>query len=98
MCVLLGVASIGSLLKTSVVKISRSPLLSEFFVSLCAFALCLCRHMGSAKFGSFLFLAAVLTKGAELVFCVEFPFLRPPSGPLASLSALATTYYGGHEC
>ncbi|CAM9755489.1 unnamed protein product [Laminaria digitata] len=52
------------------------------------------RQMGSAKFGSFLFLAAVLTKTAELAFCVRFPLFRPPIGPLALLSALATTYYG----
>ena len=62
---------------------------------LAAFALlCVCRQLGSAKFGSFLFLAAVLSKSIELAFCVQFPFLRPPLGPLATLSALAVTYYG----
>lgn len=50
--------------------------------------------MGSAKFGSFVFLAAALTKTAELALCVRFPFFRPPMGPIAILSALATTYYG----
>lgn len=52
------------------------------------------RHMGSAKFGSFLLLAAVLTKTTELALCLQNPYLRPPSGPHAILSALATTYYG----
>lgn len=55
---------------------------------------CFCRHLGSAKFGSFLFLAAVLSKSIELALCVQFPFLRPPLGPLAILSAVAMTYYG----
>ena len=55
-----------------------------------------CRQMGSAKFGSFVFLAAALTKTAELAVCVRFPLFRPPMGPIAILSALATTYYG--EC
>ncbi|CAM9133580.1 unnamed protein product [Pylaiella littoralis] len=52
------------------------------------------RHLGSAKFGSFLFLTAVLSKSIELALCVQFPFLRPPLGPLAVLSAVAMTYYG----
>lgn len=58
------------------------------------FCACFCRHLGSAKFGSFLFLAAVLSKSIELALCVQFPFLRPPLGPLAILSAVAMTYYG----
>eukprot|EP00903_Cladosiphon_okamuranus_P013164 g12277.t2 len=52
------------------------------------------RHLGSAKFGSFLFLAAVLSKSIELALCAQFPFLRPPLGPLPTLSAVAVTYYG----
>ncbi|CAM9272568.1 unnamed protein product, partial [Hapterophycus canaliculatus] len=52
------------------------------------------RHLGSAKFGSFLFLTAVLSKSAEVALCLQFPFFRPPLGPLAILSALAATYYG----
>lgn len=55
---------------------------------------CVRRHLGSAKFGSFIFLAAVLSKSVELALCVQFPFLRPPIGPLATLSAVAMTYYG----
>lgn len=30
----------------------------------------------------------------ELALCVQFPFLRPPLGPLATLSAVTVTYYG----
>ena len=56
------------------------------------------RHLGSAKFGSFLFLAAVLSKSIELALCVQFPVLRPPLGPLATLSAVAVTYYGEISC
>eukprot|EP00904_Undaria_pinnatifida_P005928 jgi/Undpi1/2465/HiC_scaffold_13.g05845.m1 len=52
------------------------------------------RQMGSAKFGSFLFLAAALTKTAELALSVQFPYFRPPLGPLAVLSTCSTTYYG----
>lgn len=50
--------------------------------------------MGPAKFGSFLFLTAFLGKSLELALCVQFPRLRPPSGPLATLAALSTMYYG----
>ncbi|CAN0281216.1 unnamed protein product, partial [Ectocarpus fasciculatus] len=52
------------------------------------------RHLGSAKFGSFLFLAALLSKSIELALCVEFPFFRPPLGPLPILSAVGVAYYG----
>lgn len=57
----------------------------------------ICRHLGSAKFGSFLFLAAVLSKSIELAICVQFPFLRPPPGPVAILSAVAVAYYGERQ-
>ena len=63
-------------------------------VELFPFATITCRQMGSAKFGSFLFLAAALTKTAELALSVQFPYFRPPLGPLAVLSTCSTTYYG----
>lgn len=63
-------------------------------VALLAQSLGLSRHLGSAKFGSFLILAAVLSKSIEVALCVQFPFFRPPLGPLAVMSALASTYYG----
>lgn len=55
---------------------------------------CFLRHLGSSKYGSFLVLAAVLTKSFELALCIQFPNLRQPSGPFSILSALTTIYYG----
>lgn len=56
------------------------------------------RHLGSSKYASFLVLAAVLTKSIELALCIQFPYLRQPSGPLSILSALTTMYYGYVPC
>ncbi|CAM9115777.1 unnamed protein product [Discosporangium mesarthrocarpum] len=51
------------------------------------------RHMGSAKFGSFVFIVAVFAKSIELALCLSFPSLRTPTGPVAVLAALLTAFY-----
>eukprot|EP00752_Nemacystus_decipiens_P007060 g6327.t2 len=76
---------------------SMFPLGSVWELMLCVHAIrvfrVIERHLGSAKFGSLLFLAAILSKSMELALSLQFPFLRPPLGPLATLSAVTVTYY-----